>query len=452
MEERRKVWSNVSPLEDYLFTQHPSSFYKQHQHGHEEEFHPDQRIPLEAHWEYPTANWAPIQHAQIYPLLPQEPPPPPPPLNIASRGRGYAREPFIFLNIDHTTRGSVPLGFEPPPSPPFSASMRDAGPSINRHMQEGVYSADSDDMSIEEEEIKETEGESVAGIMDDAETVMNDQEIPGLGTYDLEDCGGEDRPLYKTVKTLLDDVEELKLNMQRDRHQFLRLCGEVDEMVQQLRNQSQRPWRYGFGGHGMPYQVNREYTHPESRSSADNTPLKTTKPIEEYNATWKAVFETKERPGSRLTIPWPTTSLQVNMLSQRPQQSRRGFQRRSHLPKQISDDIFQLRKWNAFSFFVKAFGLHPKYMLVDSSRMDVEAHEEPREGMVFDIRAQGASRGKLNALKAQLVQEKLRWHPDRMKRLSVGFSAEEEEAAKAVLSAVLDSSKACNGCLDGSVR
>ncbi|KAF3480338.1 uncharacterized protein GIQ15_05685 [Arthroderma uncinatum] len=474
MEERRRVWNGFSPLGGHISTQYPPSFYYQHQHKHQTGFYSDKRIPLAVRWEDPTINWPPAPPVQVHPL-PDHEPPPPPPLNTTSWERGYAREPLIFLNLDGGTQRSAPSGFESPPA--FGVFGRETEPSINRNMEDWAYSATSDDTPIEGEEkdacMEESEEGTMTDAMHDTETVMDDPQSqdPGTSSEDLDNDEGEDMegycadlPLYETVKSLRADVEELKLKMRRERLRFERLGSGVEEMLQYLRNEEHRNWQYrdrrndsheqeqafhSFGRYGRPHrQAYRGYTDRDPSSNTGTIPPKAAKSIGEYNAAWKVVYENKDTAGNRPVIPWPTANLQVNALTHHPRQPRRGLSRHSRLPKQISEDIFQLRTWNAFSFFVQAFGLHPRYTHVGSSRSDSVAAEDVRDVMVFDIRVQGASREKLNALKTQLVQEKLRWHPDRLKRLNMYFNMEEEEAAKAVLSAVLECSKACNCCLE----
>lgn len=116
------------------------------------------------------------------------------------------------------------------------------------------------------------------------------------------------------------------------------------------------------------------------------------------------------------------------------------------LPPEIAEDRFQLQKWNAFCFFICSFGLTPYY--------------DERSGTNFHIVTDISQRRtveqeaipKLEALKAQLRQEKRRWHPDRL-RPAAGFDLNVDdgggaEAAQAVWGAILEASRASEACLD----
>ncbi|KAM5433045.1 hypothetical protein MferCBS31731_007269 [Microsporum ferrugineum] len=412
-------------------------------------------------WVRPTC--VPTQ-VDILPVL-DHGPPPPPPFGTPVCGRSYTTEPLLFFNPDNGARRAVPLGFELPSCPPCGGPIRDSDPFVNGHSQ------DWEEMCVDEDGdgcMDEVDDEELATKKDGAETetMMGGQQVPGL-EKPFEDLDGSEvemgddgtnMSLRKTVKMLRGEVEELKKKMIRERLECQRLGSIVEEMMEYLKREEHTHWGHRseqranfYHRHhhfGMrPGEAGRRDTGQSHRPSTYKAPPRPSKSIDDYNNAWKSVSDSKDAPGARVVIPWPTSSLQASPLSQHPQ-SQSGFLRPSHLPKEIRENIFQLRKWNAFSFFVQAFGLYPLYMQIDGAGGQIEGPEEPREAILFDIRVQGASRERLAALKAQLVQEKLRWHPDRLKRLSIGFRGEEEETAKAVLSAVLASSQACNRCLN----
>ncbi|EGE03436.1 hypothetical protein TEQG_02472 [Trichophyton equinum CBS 127.97] len=448
MEARQTIWDGVPGLEDYISTRHPSSFYKrQHHHGG--------RRPFATSWIHPTntPTLADICHV----LDPG--PPPPPPLNTQSWGRSYTTEPFVFVDLNEGGRRTVPLSFQPPLAPQFNSAPR----FMNGHIPGWGEASASEHMSVDEdsdEYVDEVEGEdevSSTEEMGGTETAMGGHQESGLGGLfeNLGENAGEkedsaDQSLYETVRRLKEEVRELKGKMRREKLEFERLHGAVSEMMEYLTKERhvhwENKWEQSPRSHHFSAGV---YTGQTKQPSTENpTPNSSRATIEEYNTAWKAVFDSKDTSsGQHSTIPWPTSNLRSSPLTRNSQPSR-GLMKHRRLPREIREDIFQLRKWNAFCFFVQAFGLHPTYVHTDSIRREALAPEEPREGIVFDIRTQGASRAKLNALKAQMVQEKLRWHPDRLRRYAGEFRGDEEEAAKAVLSAVLDSSKACNRCLE----
>jgi hypothetical protein len=100
-------------------------------------------------------------------------------------------------------------------------------------------------------------------------------------------------------------------------------------------------------------------------------------------------------------------------------------------------------------FFLAAFDLNATYRLEDQeSDFPNEFNDPATTVLVFDIDIRDASRANLDRLKTQLIQEKLRWHPDRMKRMRLAMSSElESESAKSVWDAVVDASRACERCL-----
>ncbi|EZF34526.1 hypothetical protein H109_03981 [Trichophyton interdigitale MR816] len=448
MEARQTIWDGVPGLEDYISTRHPSSFYKrQHHHGG--------RRPFATSWIHPTntPTLADICHV----LDPG--PPPPPPLNTQSWGRSYTTEPFVFVDLNEGGRRTVPLSFQPPLAPQFNSAPR----FMDGHIPGWGEASASEHMSVDEdsdEYVDEVEGEdevSSTEEMGGTETAMGGHQESGLGGLfeNLGENAGEkedsaDQSLYETVRRLKEEVRELKGKVRREKLEFERLHGAVSEMMEYLAKERHVHWENKWEQSPRSHHFSAgAYTGQTKQPSTDNpTPSSSRTTIEEYNTAWKAVFDSKDTSsGQHSTIPWPTSSLRSSPLTRNSQPSR-GLMKHRRLPREIREDIFQLRKWNAFCFFVQAFGLHPTYVHADSIRRDALAPEEPREGIVFDIRTQGASRAKLNTLKAQMVQEKLRWHPDRLRRYAGGFRGDEEEAAKAVLSAVLDSSKACNRCLE----
>ncbi|EFQ99019.1 hypothetical protein MGYG_08959 [Nannizzia gypsea CBS 118893] len=417
MEERQTIWDGLPDVEGYISTRHPSSFYKR-QHHHEE------RRAFTTGWMYQASTPTVVDICNIL-----DPGPPPlPPLDTPPWTRSYTTEPFVFLDLNDGSRRTVPLRFQPPPAPQFG------GPAhfMTGHGQGWGERGTSEHMFVDEDDDEymvevdgEDDGSSVEEI-GDAETVMDGHQGPGLrGSFEI----------------LMRATGKRKM-MRRDRLEFERLGSTVAEIMEYLVEERQGSKReQETGSHHFDGGQTR-------RPSMDNPHPNPPKSIEDYNTAWKAISESKDISNDQHSvIPWPTSSLRASLLS-RHQQQRRGITNHRRLPKEISEDIFQLRKWNAFCFFVQAFGLYPTYIHADGIRRGMSAPEEPREGIVFDIRIQGASRAKLNALKAQMVQDKLRWHPDRLKRHAGGFTGDEEEAAKAVLSAVLDSSKACNRCLE----
>ncbi|EGD87043.1 hypothetical protein H112_05563 [Trichophyton rubrum D6] len=448
METRQTMWDGLPGLEDYISARHPSSFYKrQHHHGG--------RRPFATSWMQPTNTPRLVDICHVL----DTGPPPPPPLDTPSWSQSYTTEPFVFVDLNEGGRRTVPLSFQPPLAPQFNSTPR----FMNGHVPGWGETSASEHMSVDEdsdEYVDKVDAEdevSSTEEMEGTETVMGGHQESGLGGLfeNVGESSGEkeddaDQSLHETVKRLKEEVKELKGMMRCEKLEFERLRGAVAEMMEYLAKERhvhwENKWEQGPRTHNFSGGV---YTSQTRQPSTDNpTPSSSRAAIEEYNTAWKAVFDTKSTSnGQHWTIPWPTSSLKSSPLSRNSQPSR-GLMKHRRLPKEISEDIFQLRKWNAFCFFVQAFGLYPTYVHADSIRRETLAPEEPREGIVFDIRIRGASRAKLNALKAQMVQEKLRWHPDRLKRYAGGFRGDEEEAAKAVLSAVLDSSRACNKCLE----
>ena len=171
--------------------------------------------------------------------------------------------------------------------------------------------------------------------------------------------------------------------------------------------------------------------------------------IDEYNKAWKDAKEASDA-NSPVSTPWPTKTLGVSDLSRNEGQPLHLYFEYSSrsLPSEISDDPYHLRKWNAFNFFLESFGLKARYDIDDQP-------EDADDGssLKFDIETRGASKAKLDKLKSQLLQEKLRWHPDRMKRMRLAkFSELEVESAKSVWGAIVDASKAYERCLSSISR
>lgn len=176
--------------------------------------------------------------------------------------------------------------------------------------------------------------------------------------------------------------------------------------------------------------------------------------IDRYNEAWnaaKTISASDDDMSGR--IPWPTKTLRVEDLSRNegPPVHLRLQHLGRRLPSEISDDLFLLRKWNAFNFFLTCFALRATYTLDEPGVF----HEGSEDGtsMVFGIENRDASKTQLEKLKSQLIEEKLRWHPDARNRLRLGnFSELEAESAKSVFCAVLDASRACKRRLARTTR
>lgn len=173
--------------------------------------------------------------------------------------------------------------------------------------------------------------------------------------------------------------------------------------------------------------------------------------IDRYNQAWTDAKDSSECDNRPIAVPWPTKTLKAGDLSRdegQPIHLYFEYSTRS-LPSEITDDAYHLRKWNAFNFFLASFGLKARYQIDDQHDDDAE----DGASLVFDIEPRGASKAKLDKLKSQLLQEKLRWHPDRMKRMRLArFSELDAENAKAVWGAIVDASKAYERCLTATSR
>ncbi|KAK2762866.1 hypothetical protein FQN54_001041 [Arachnomyces sp. PD_36] len=191
-----------------------------------------------------------------------------------------------------------------------------------------------------------------------------------------------------------------------------------------------------------------------------------------YNAAWDALRTVDNEAlldsGERLEIPWPTVDLKYTSLIDLYSYKSHHYNRNHHaLPPEIMHDPFQLQKWNAFCFFVEAFGFRAYYAFepvtgspLSSTNYNGRKGYNPNDDrtiLIFNIDVvsppMSRQRGGLGALKAQMQKEKLRWHPDRW-RLSMGGAAgmladEKVDSAKAVWDAVVDISQACEIYLRG---
>lgn len=200
------------------------------------------------------------------------------------------------------------------------------------------------------------------------------------------------------------------------------------------------------------------------RVSADGSPA-----LDRYNAAWNALrradVNTPFASKKRFEISWPTRDLQYTSLGRYDLYNQHYIYSSRTLPPEIMHDFFQLQKWNTFCFFVEAFGFKAYYAfepVVDSPslgrrhgrtrKINVDG-EQSRLVFHIDILRNDMSRARrqLEALKAQMQQEKLRWHPDRWRlsmRQAVGTLVDEKmESAKAVWGAIIEVSQACDAHL-----
>ncbi|KAL1955346.1 hypothetical protein VTO42DRAFT_8628 [Malbranchea cinnamomea] len=280
-----------------------------------------------------------------------------------------------------------------------------------------------------------------------------------------EMCGNEDSQPFDILKTYLRRLEKERAKMKRERLHFQRLNSGLQDLL--------RSWE-GVGRTHEPaphtaegvcaanwYERSPQFDCPLSAATdpGPGFPYGDVPPtshftesgdavtsIDRYNQAWTEAKDISASGSNSLAVvPWPTPTLKAEDLSRDegvPFHLSFEHSPRS-LPPEISNDLYHLRKWNAFNFYLKPFGLKPFL------KLDVQ-HDDDVEGgtsFIFDIEPNGATREKLDKLKAQLIQEKLRWHPDRLKRMRLArFSELQNECAKAVWGAVVDASKALERC------
>lgn len=337
---------------------------------------------------------------------------------------------------------------------PDYESLDDSGQSPKPVNQNGVYESDDIwwDLGRNTHEAYPVERDRRpfhTGYMGDSQAFMGSepgyQNGPHQGQTAWEEESGfisTHYPFLQSARNLRQYLKGLKkerMELQRERMVLQELNSGIEEILQYCRHDARRgtpqprssdgrrlhkdrPGRAGCRGHNFPP------SYEDVRLALDR-----------YNSAWLEVPPRSFPETGEATLPWPSYSLQANELAQVPPLNRR----RPRLPQEITEDIFQLRKWNTFCFFTQACGLRPHYRLVNVEDSD------DRTALRLEVKTRGASRVKLEALKSQLVREKLRWHPDRLRRMGIGsLSEQEEEAAKAVWGAVIDASRACERCLE----
>ena len=270
------------------------------------------------------------------------------------------------------------------------------------------------------------------------------------------------------LKKYLRKLKKERVKMKKERREFQRLNVGLQDLLRSWDN-AERP-AYERAPHTAEgayfsryYQDSPQFDVPLSAATDPGPGFSYEKPptpgfpmrehhtpcIDGYNKAWKDAKEASEA-NSPVVIPWPTRTLRVSDLSRnegQPLHLYSEYATRS-LPSEISDDPYHLRKWNAFNFFLESFGLKARYEIDDQTD-----DGDDGSSLKFVIEPKGASKGKLDKLKSQLLQEKLRWHPDRMKRMRLArFSELEAESAKAVWGAIVDASKAYELCLSAISR
>ncbi len=135
--------------------------------------------------------------------------------------------------------------------------------------------------------------------------------------------------------------------------------------------------------------------------------------LDHYNQSWEAAS-----PKNSI-LSWPTADLSPTKLNAR-----------DHTTQDPKDwDTPRVMAWNAFKFFVQAFGIKPRVEISEST------------GPTWSIA--GASPEQLMALKRQARHDMLRWSPDKMAHRYPGSST--DERAKAVYEAVQLIYKECKG-------
>lgn len=311
--------------------------------------------------------------------------------------------------------------------------------------------------------------------MEDPETFMDNREAGYQNGSHQAQSGwegdpqlqSEHNPFLESARSLRQCLKGLKrerMELQRERIMLQELNSGIEEILQYCRNEERmnrgqpgssngnrfhnknRPHRGGYGeqqcngngahaaGSGGVFgdTTAGSFHHPPNSEHANLA-------LDRYNSAWLEVLETACPTTGTVTLPWPSHSLQASELSLTTPLT----YQRIRIPQAIAEDIYQLRKWNAFNFFTQACGLRSSY------RLENVEDSIDRTALRLEIQIRGASRMKLEALKSQLVREKLRWHPDRLRRMQIGnLSEEEEETTKAVWGAVIEASRACERCLE----
>lgn len=264
-------------------------------------------------------------------------------------------------------------------------------------------------------------------------------------TNDLDQ--GQAHALLDTISILSDDLQELKEERARLRHerlQFQKLHNGMEEMLRSWSSHDRENQHAGQDPNRNAENTRSKNGDPTSHAGGYNdnrnrshSVLDAKESLVRYNNAWEDLNEKSTTSGltSTTTVPWPVDGIQANNLG-REAQCYSG-----QLPREIRNVPFQLCRWNAFSFFVRAFGLRPCYCFREGPGSPPRFNEP----FFYITAGESGPKQRVLMLKAQLSKEKLRWHSDRLKKRGVfeRFSEEEKEYAKAVWSAVMDASKAC---------
>lgn len=280
-----------------------------------------------------------------------------------------------------------------------------------------------------------------------------------------------------TIRELSRELKEEATNVKHERRSFQRLNQELKTILKKLESglphaTEQPPPSDHFNGSrsrphdnaNVPPQLTRNHNHSDvnvrmySLHAVDAA-------FQQYDIAWRSIFSFRENAervvenlaaGHARAIPWPSPDLRISSLSKviiwfsddPPSRDRTHH----HLPLEITENSFNLQKWNAFCFFVYAFDMDPYYG--DGSSLDFRIDaRRTRTGFVVPhlIAAE-----RLMMLRAQLLQERLKWHPDNL-RLGINrgheiFDGRGDDrissAVKAVWGAITQALNACETVLE----
>ncbi|KAF4629644.1 hypothetical protein G7Y89_g8499 [Cudoniella acicularis] len=138
-----------------------------------------------------------------------------------------------------------------------------------------------------------------------------------------------------------------------------------------------------------------------------------------YNNSWSLLLAQSSRPHAPTpSIPWPTKP---------PNFTRSAlFQPNPHAPRDLPSS--ELPSWNARSFFLHAFHLHPSTSQSSSGQSSFTYSDNDKE--------KRKKRERLQGLRRQLKMEKVRWHEDKLRAI-FGDEVVSDEVVKIVWGVVI---------------
>ncbi|EEP76127.1 predicted protein [Uncinocarpus reesii 1704] len=247
----------------------------------------------------------------------------------------------------------------------------------------------------------------------------------------------------KTLREYLLDLKQEREKFRQERVELEKLRETFERIVETWCENRLGVWRIQQEP-GRDNEPSRSPQKQHERRQTCERSLENTA-FERYDNKWLEVQLAELGDMDAINIPWPTRTLKMDGLSEIPAELRTCF---LHGRVNAPDDSL-LRQWNAFTFFLAAFDLKPgdpqHYCGKGAMRTDDQCH------LNFNIQVRGRyNLAKVQKLKAKLLEEKRRWHPDgqrRKWRLRQGSNEVEEECAKAVFNAVVNASTVCGRLL-----